>query len=309
MSQILIKYGVQSLVPSSLAVGELAYSETAKKLFIGTVVAGAPTVVEIGGADLVEKFGVVSGEVAQLKLDVTAAEGEIQTLIAAVTAAGGLVEQVTDHATRLTTVESALGLGAGGGTPTFTDLTVTGNLNVGGTMTVVNTEEMSIKDPVIHLGAGTAGADGMDRGVSFEHFDSASGAVKTGFFGMDATDGKFTFIPDATVAGNDYSGDVGTIKANIDGTATGFATAQEITLDGEATGTVSFNGTAAATLTVTVKGFSSAEPESVVRRDAAGVSGFTAVHTANVSQMAGIDGLVGSTMSDLSNFVINGGSF
>lgn len=313
MSQILIKYGVQSLVPSSLAVGELAYSESAKKLFIGTVVDGSPAVVEVGGADLVSRVGGVEGFVTTLQAEMLAAKGDITSLldiINGVNGQPGLVAAVADHATRLTDVESALGLGASGGTPTFTDLTVTGNLTVGGTMTVTNTEEMSIKDPVIHLGAGTAGADGMDRGVSFEHFDSASGTVKTGFFGMDATDGKFTFLRDATVAGNDFSGaEVGIIKANIEGTATGFTNNQKITVEGEATGTVEFNGTAPVTLTVAVKGFSAAEPNSVVRRDADGVSGFTAVHTANLSQMAGIDGLVGSTMSDLTNFVINGGSF
>lgn len=308
MSQILIKYGVTSLVPSSLAVGELAYSESAQKLFIGTVVAGAPAVVEVGGADLVARFGVVEGEVAQLKIDVDQAELDIQSLITAVLNAGGLVEQTADHKVRIESLESQLG--GGGGPAVFNNgVTITGDLVVNGTTTTVNSENMTLKDPVIHLGEGTSVADGMDRGVSFDHLDSVSGAVKTGFFGMDATDGKFTFIPDATVAGNDYSGDVGIIKANLEGTATGFTDAQEITLGGEATGTVSFNGTAPATLTVAVVGFSAAEPSSVVRRDAAGVSGFTAVHTASLSQMAGIDGLVGAQMSDLSNFVINGGTF
>ena len=308
MSQILIKYGVTSLVPDSLAVGELAYSQSAQKLFIGTVVAGAPAVVEVGGADLVARFGVVTGDVNQLKLDVDAAEASIQTLVTAVTDAGGLVEQVADHKDRIESLENLLG--GGTGAAVFNNgVTITGDLVVNGTTTTVNSENMTLKDPVIHLGAGTSVADNMDRGVSFEHFDSVSGAVKTGFFGLDATDGKFTFIPDATATGNDYSGDVGIIKANLEGTATGFTDNQVITVEGEATGTVSFNGTAPATLTVSVKGFSAAEPSSVVRRDAAGVSGFTAVHTANVSQMAGIDGLVGSQKSELTNFVINGGSF
>ena len=194
-----------------------------------------------------------------------------------------------------------------GGAPTFDSLTVTGDLVVQGQTVTVDSEVTTIKDPVITLGEGSSVADGLGRGIEYKYFDGS--AQKAGFFGVDTVDGKFKFIPDAAASGNAFSGDAGVIVANVEGSATRFAADQVINVDGEVTGTVSFNGTAAATLTVEVVGFSAAEPDSVVRRDAAGVSGFNAVHVAGLSQMAGIDGLVGTQMSNLSNFVINGGEF
>ena len=193
------------------------------------------------------------------------------------------------------------------GSPTFNGLTVTGDLVVQGQTVSVDSEVTTIKDPVITLGEGSAVVDGMGRGVEYKYVDGAG--QKVGFFGVDTVDGKFKFIPEASVSGNAFSGPAGVVVANVEGSATSFAADQVVNVEGEVTGTVSFNGTAPATLTVEVKGFSAAEPSSVVRRDADGVSGFTAVHTAGLSQMAGIDGLVGAQMSGLTNFVINGGEF
>lgn len=305
MSQILIKYSATSSIPMSLGVGELAYSEVAQKLFIGTVVNGTNTVVDIGGKDLVDRFGIVSGEVAQLKIDVDTAEASIQELVDAVLAAGGLVTQVADHESRIGELESQMG--SGSGPAVFQNgVTITGDLIVNGTTTTVNSENMTLKDPVIHLGEGTTVADGMDRGVSFEHFDGASGSVKTGFFGMDGGDGKFKFIPDATVNGNDYTGAAGTIVANIEGSATSLAAAQVIDLSGEATGSVSFDGTAAAVLSVTVVAQSDAVVDSLVRRDAMGSAKFNALETAGLSTMLGGADFQGAS---LQNAVINGGTF
>ena len=207
-------------------------------------------------------------------------------------------------------VDSVEGMLNGSSSVTFVDLTVSGNLVVQGTTTTVDSDVTTIKDPVITLGHGTSVADGNDRGIEYKYF--GDGAVKTGFFGLDASAGKFKYIPEVlnhAEGSNVFEGDAGTIIANVEGSATSFAADQVIDLGGEAIGTVSFNGTAAATLSVAVVGFSAAEPGSVVRRDSAGVSGFTAVHTASVSQMAGIDGLVGQQPSGLTNFVINGGTF
>ncbi len=297
MSQILIKYSQITAAPSTLGEGELAYSSLVEKLYIGT----ANGVVHIGGKELVDRVGVIEGDVTQLKLDRNSHDANIRALLAAVTAAGGLVDTVADHGQRITDVESALGLGAGGGTPTFANLSVTGDLTVGGKMTVVNTEEISIKDPVIHLGEGTVGADGLDRGVSFSHFDGASNSVKTGFFGMDGADGKFKFLPDAT-----DKNATGIIVGNVEGSATSLATAQTIDLGGEASGSVSFNGTAAVTLAVTIAANSNAVAEKLVRRDASGSAKFNSIETATVANMLGGADFKGA---HLQNAIINGGTF
>jgi hypothetical protein len=106
MSQILIKYSLVTETPVSLVKGELAYSQLSGNLYIGSD-SGVPQL--IGGADLVAKFGVVDGAVTQLKIDVDAAEVEIQTLINSVLGAGGVVERLVsletardDHESRIT---------------------------------------------------------------------------------------------------------------------------------------------------------------------------------------------------------------
>ena len=63
----------------------------------------------------------------------------------------------------------------------------------------------------------------QDRGLEFRW--SNSGTATTGFFGFSDTDGKFRFIPNASVAStNVYTGSVGTIVANFEGSFTGAAT-------------------------------------------------------------------------------------
>lgn len=306
MSQILIKYSNTASIPMSLGVGELAYSEVARKLFIGTQVNGVDSVVEIGGQDLVERFGVVEADVAQLKIDVDAAEADIQTLIGTVLAAGGLVERVDDHESRIAGLESQLGSGTG--PATFQNgVTINGNLVVTGTTTTVDSENVLVKDPVIHLGEGTSHADGMDRGVSFSHFDSASGSVKTGFFGMDGGSGNFKFIKDADVNGNSFSGEKATLVANVEGSATSLAVARNIDLGGEVTGTAAFDGSSDIQIQVNVTGAQSdAIAESLVRRDVNGSAKFNAIETVTVANMLGGADFQGAY---LHNAIINGGTF
>jgi len=89
-------------------------------------------------------------------------------------------------------------------------LTVTGNLTVQGTTTTVESTTTTIEDPVFRLGtAGLSSEDSKDRGIEFLHYD---GSAKTGFFGMDDTDGKFMFIPDATNTSEAFSGTLGDVK-------------------------------------------------------------------------------------------------
>jgi len=92
------------------------------------------------------------------------------------------------------------------------NLTVTGNLTVSGTTTTVNSSTVSIADPVFELGASGAD-DNLDRGIKMKY--NSSGA-KFAFIGYDDSDGKFAFIPDASDSSSVFSGNQGTLKANIE---------------------------------------------------------------------------------------------
>ena len=96
------------------------------------------------------------------------------------------------------------------------DVIVDGNLMVSGTTTTVNSTTISVTDPIITLGGATAPSsdDNKDRGIEFRYYDSS--ASRLGFFGYDDSDGKFAFIPDATDNSNVFSGNQGTLKANIE---------------------------------------------------------------------------------------------
>ena len=96
------------------------------------------------------------------------------------------------------------------------DINITGNFRVQGTTTTINSTTTSIVDPIIVLGTDDDGNpvnanDGKDRGVSFFYND---GATKTGFFGFDASNNDFRFIPNATITSEIVTGADGTITIN-----------------------------------------------------------------------------------------------
>jgi serine acetyltransferase len=85
-----------------------------------------------------------------------------------------------------------------------TNLTVTGNLTVNGTTTTVNSDVITVDDPVIILGTSggvpiAASDGGKDRGIAFNYFDTLASAGRTGFFGYDASANEFVFLNSATV--------------------------------------------------------------------------------------------------------------
>jgi hypothetical protein len=93
-------------------------------------------------------------------------------------------------------------------------LTVGGNLVVNGTTTTINSTVTTIDDPIITLGGDTVPTidDNKDRGIEFKWHNGTS--AKVGFFGLDDSTGKFTFIPDATNTSEVFSGSLGTIDVN-----------------------------------------------------------------------------------------------
>jgi len=101
----------------------------------------------------------------------------------------------------------------------FNNVTVDGNLTVSGTTTTVNSTTVTVDDPIFTLGGDTTPEedDDKDRGIEFNWHDGTD--AKVGFFGFDDSEGKFTFIPDATNSSEVFSGTAGTIVANLEGTA------------------------------------------------------------------------------------------
>ena len=90
--------------------------------------------------------------------------------------------------------------------------TITGNLTVNGTTTTVNSETVTLDDPILTLGGDTAPTtdDNLDRGVEFRWHNGTS--ARLGFFGYDDSAGQFTFIPNATNTNGVISGTAGEAK-------------------------------------------------------------------------------------------------
>jgi len=130
---------------------------------------------------------------------------------------------------------------------TTTGTVSAGNLTVTGTTTTVNSTVMTVVDPIIHLqtasGGGALSSDTQkDVGLAMQYHTGS--AAKTAFLGIDDNDSyKLMFIPDATLSSEVVSGTVGTIKANLEGTATSLGTARTISASGDITWTsASFDG-------------------------------------------------------------------
>ena len=92
------------------------------------------------------------------------------------------------------------------------DVIITGNLTVNGTTSTVNSTTMTVDDPIITLGGDTAPGsdDNKDRGVEYRWHDGSSARI--GFFGMDDTDSKFAYIPQASNTSEVMSGTLGGAK-------------------------------------------------------------------------------------------------
>jgi hypothetical protein len=107
-------------------------------------------------------------------------------------------------------------------------ITVTGNLSVtnnsttngtlfaNGASTYLNSSNTNTVDRIPSIGTAANGAnptsdDNQDRGINFKWHDG--GTSKNGFFGFDDSTGYFTFVPDASIAGNIVSGTRGDIQA------------------------------------------------------------------------------------------------
>lgn len=93
------------------------------------------------------------------------------------------------------------------GNITAVDCVINGDLTVHGTTTTNNSLIETIANPVFIIGETLAVSDHKDRGIVFNYGSLASPLV--GFFGLDESTGRFTFIPNSTNISEVFSGDIG----------------------------------------------------------------------------------------------------
>ena len=92
---------------------------------------------------------------------------------------------------------------------------IAGNLFVGGTSSIINSGQVTIKDTILWLGgtAGSTAGDIFDKGVIYSYWDNTGSTSKKGFFGWDESEDKFVYLSDATETAGVVTGTPGTIKA------------------------------------------------------------------------------------------------
>lgn len=144
------------------------------------------------------------------------------------------------------------------------DTVIDGNLTVSGTTITLNTTNMAIEDNMIYLNNGSTTAN-PDLGIAANYNDGTY--RHTGIF-RDATDGvwkvfhQYTPEPDASafidtshasfaLANFQANTFIGALSGNAT-TATTLATARTITLNGDLSGSGSFNGSTDITITATI---------------------------------------------------------
>jgi len=125
---------------------------------------------------------------------------------------------------------------------TFNDTIVNGNLTVNGTTTTVNTETLNLADNQIVLNSNETGTPTQNGGIEIERGTAANKTLV-----WNEADDKWTVGSETFVAG--------TFEGNLTGnasTATTLQTARIITLTGDVSGSVSFNGGSDVSITATV---------------------------------------------------------
>tara|TARA_R100000654_G_scaffold13260_1_gene28896 strand:+ start:738 stop:2126 length:1389 start_codon:yes stop_codon:yes gene_type:complete len=137
-----------------------------------------------------------------------------------------------------------------GGQKTFSNnVIVSGNLTVNGTTTTVSTTNTTVSDNILELNSG-AGSNGNDCGILIERGSTGDNA----FIGWDESADQF--IVGTTTATADSTGNlslsIGTLQANVTGSAVSLANTRSIALTGDVTGSASFNGTSDASIAATI---------------------------------------------------------
>ena len=213
------KIHVLATAPLNPQEGQIYYNSTDNKLYF------------YDGTSFVDASGDIKSVVTSTSttLQITDPNGpnpSIATVTAAVTnggtglATGGQIyDFVTDSATTIAALNEitenvTIGDATDVTVTTSGDLEVTGDLTVNGTTTTVNSNIVTIDDPVFTLGGDTAPTsdDNKDRGIEFRYHDGST--AKLGFFGFDDSTGDFTFLTSATNSSEVFSGTKGNLDIN-----------------------------------------------------------------------------------------------
>ena len=159
----------------------------------------------------------VSSAVAGTGIAVSGSTGAVTFTNTGVQSLAGTANQITvSGSTGAVTLSLPSTVTVPGALNVTTDLTVTGSLIVNGTTTTVNSNTMTVDDPLIIIGTSggvpIAASDGdKDRGIVFNYYDAAG---RTGFFGFDASTKEFVFQTRSTVSGEVVTGvSYGNIRA------------------------------------------------------------------------------------------------
>jgi hypothetical protein len=213
------KIHVLATAPLNPQEGQIYYNSTDNKLYF------------YDGTSFVDASGdiksVVTSTSTTLQItDSTGPNPSIATVTAAITNGGtGLAtgdqiyDFVTDSATTIASLNAitenvTIGDATDVTVTTSGDLEVTGDLTVNGTTTTVNSNIVTIDDPVFTLGGDAAPTsdDNKDRGIEFRYHDGST--AKLGFFGFDDSTGDFTFLTSATNSSEVFSGTKGNLDIN-----------------------------------------------------------------------------------------------
>ena len=103
----------------------------------------------------------------------------------------------------------------------FNDVTVSGDLDVNGTTTTIDSTNLTVTDALIELANGTSGTPGNDAGLVIER-----GSADNAFIGYDESADKFT-VGTGTFTGastGNLTITAGTLVANLEGNVTGNVT-------------------------------------------------------------------------------------
>ena len=181
---------------------------------------------------------------------------------------------------------------------TFAKVTISGDLTVSGTTTTINTEELLIEDNIVTLNSNVVGAPSTNAGIEIERGDSANVQLRWNETtdSWETTDDGSTYKNIAvgqdveTSASVTFAAVTAPLIGNAD-TASALDTARVISLAGDLSGSVSFDGSQNVTITATV------EPDSVALgtdttgnfvNDVVSGTGVTVTHTPGEGSSASI---------------------
>lgn len=309
------------LALSSSATG-LSYANNSG-VFSLTAGYAIPTTVKLGQYDIAYNRSIVSAAVTGTSTKTLSLTQQDANVITAtwtdqgITTINGTANQIA-----ATTVGNTTTLAFTNDVTMPNNLVVSGNLTINGTATYVNTESISSKDPLFEVANTNNTTDAVDIGYYGRYYDAVQERVEfTGLF-RDASDaGKFkifTGLVDeptnvVNTTGTGYT--VATLVANVDGNLNGTAnaanilsTARTIAASGDATWSVSFNGSANVTsaltlantgVTATTYGTSTAVPTIAVDSKGRITSASNTNITFPVTTVNGFAGTVVLTTSDV----------